>query len=89
MSEIKIDIDNLNSEINKLKELKKKIASNKKKPTAVVGGGSTVAYIEKIGNDYKNMEDKMESLVQNTISFMNNIKTSYVTSDKNAAKAMK
>lgn len=89
MSEIKIDIDNLNSEIKKLKELKKKITTNKKKTTSVVGGGGTISNIEKIGNDYKNMEEKMESLVQNTISFMENVKNSYITSDKNAAKTIK
>lgn len=89
MSEIKINIENLDSEINKLKELEKKITTNKKKPIAVVGGGTTVANIEEIGNDYKNMEEKMETLVKNTISFMDNIKKSYVTSDKNAANTIK
>lgn len=89
MSEIKIDIENLNSEINKLTELKKRITTNKKKPTSVIGGGSTISNIEKVGNDYKILEEKMESLVQNTISFMANVKNSYVTSDKNAAKTIK
>lgn len=89
MSEIKIDIANLDSEIERLKELKKKITMNKKNPTSVVGGGGTISNIEKIGNDYKDLEEKMESLVQNTISFMENVKNSYVNSDKKAAKTIK
>lgn len=55
----------------------------------MVGGGSTVANIEKIGIDFKNIEDKMELLLQNTISLLNNIKSSYVSSDNNAAKTIK
>ncbi len=51
--------------------------------------GSTVANIEKIGIDFKNIEDKMELLLQNTISLLNNIKSSYVSSDNNAAKTIK
>ena len=54
----------------------------------MVGGGSTVANIEKIGIDFKNIEDKMELLLQNTISLLNNIKSSYVSSDNNAAKTI-
>lgn len=89
MAEIKVNIDSLDAEIGKLKELKKKISNNKKKPSSVVGGGSSIKEIEKLGNDYKNMEDKMETLVQSTISFLNNVKSSYVSGDKNAAKTIK
>lgn len=89
LSEIKIDVDSLESGINNLKELKSKISTNKSNAPTVVGGGSTVANIEKIGIDFKNIEDKMELLLQNTISLLNNIKSSYVSSDKNAAKTIK
>lgn len=89
LSEIKIDVDNLESGINNLKKLKNKINTNKSNAPIVVGGGSTVANIEKIGVDFKNIEDKMELLLQNTISLLNNIKSSYVSSDNNAAKTIK
>ena len=89
MSEIKIDVDSLESGINNLKELKSKISINKSNAPTVVGGGSTVDNIEKIGIDFKNIEDKMELLLQNTISLLNNIKSSYVSSDNNAAKTIK
>ncbi len=89
MSEIKIDVDSLESGINNLKELKSKISTNKSNAPTVVGGESTVANIEKIGIDFKNIEDKMELLLQNTISLLNNIKSSYVSSDNNAAKTIK
>lgn len=89
MSEIKIDVDSLESGISNLKELKSKISTNKSNAPTVVGGGSTVVNIEKIGIDFKNIEDKMEVLLQNTISLLNNIKSSYVSSDYNAAKTIK
>jgi len=89
LSEIKIDVDSLESGISNLKELKSKISTNKSNAPTVVGGGSTVVNIEKIGIDFKNIEDKMEVLLQNTISLLNNIKSSYVSSDYNAAKTIK
>ena len=82
---IRVKLVNL---INNLKELKSKISTNKSNAPTVVGGGSTVANIEKIGIDFKNIEDKMELLLQNTISLLN-IKSSYVSSDNNAAKTIK
>ncbi|WP_027438589.1 hypothetical protein [Lachnospira multipara] len=89
MAEIVVDIECLGTEINKLNELKNKITSNKKGPTGVVGGGNTVSNIENIGNKFKDIEDKMEVLVQSTVSFMDNIKTSYTESDNNAANTVK
>lgn len=89
MSEIIIDTENLTSEIDKLKTLREKISNNKESATTVVGGGTTVEEIENLGNEFKSMEVKMESLVRNTILFMNNVKNSYVTSDKNASKTFK
>lgn len=87
--DMKPAVDSLESGINNLKELKSKISTNKSNAPTVVGGGSTVANIEKIGIDFKNIEDKMELLLQNTISLLNNIKSSYVSSDNNAAKTIK
>lgn len=40
LSEIKIDVDSLESGINNLKELKSKISTNKSNAPTVVGGGS-------------------------------------------------
>lgn len=89
MSEIKINAINLDAEIGSLRELKGKIASNKKNAPVTVGGGETIKQIEKLGDEYRTMEDKMESLLQNTISFMSNIQSSYATSDNNASKTFK
>ncbi|MCR5144631.1 MAG: hypothetical protein K6B67_04915 [Lachnospiraceae bacterium] len=89
MSEIVIDINNLDSEINRLRDLKKTITNNKKKPPNTIGGGSAISNIEKIGNDYKCMEEKMEVLVQNTVGLMENIRNSYLESDIKATKTIR
>ena len=77
MPEIRIKDDALNTEVNNLRNLNKRIgASNIKCPT-VVGGGSSIEQIENIGKSYQQMHKQLEMLVSSTISFMENINNSY------------
>lgn len=89
MAEIKVNSNNLSFEINKLRVLKQKIAAAAQNSPSVIGGGTTIQEIQNIGNKYVLLYDKVELLVDNTIAFMNNVNTSYVSSDKKASKHFK
>lgn len=85
MAEIKISINALDDAITKLKSLKESCSSFDTKFPDIIGGGSTVNELENIANTYKNMNTDFLTLISNTISFMENVKSSYVTSDAKAA----
>lgn len=86
MAEIKIKIDALEGKIKELKTLQSRISSNNTTCPKVVGGGSAVNELEKVANAYKKLNSSMLLLVKNTTSFMDNLKGSYVGSDKKASK---
>ncbi|TGY39944.1 hypothetical protein E5347_16220 [Clostridium sartagoforme] len=85
MAEIKINIDSLESRIQELQTLERRISSNVTTSPQVVGGGSSVIELEKIADMYKTLNSSMLLLVTNTVSFMDNLKESYVGSDKKAS----
>lgn len=85
MAEIKINILEINNSITKLKNLQSRCNSLDTKPPTTVGGGKTVNELESIAALYKNMNTDFCNLISNTISFLQNVKTSYVSSDQKAA----
>ena len=85
MAEIKINIDSLESRIQELQTLERRISSNVTTSPQVVGGWSSVIELEKIADMYKTLNSSMLLLVTNTVSFMDNLKESYVGSDKKAS----
>ncbi len=89
MGEISIKNDNLTIDIEKLKTLKSRVAASNIKPPAVVGDGTSIYEIEKIGKNYQDINEKIETLLSNTISFLENVKNSYQGNDNKAAKAYK
>lgn len=88
MSEIKINVEKIDVSITKLQKLKSKCILNSKTPPETVGGGQTVNELETIANEYRNIDSHLELLVSNTISFLQNVKNSYITSDQKAAKGI-
>ena len=85
MAEIKINIANLSSEIENLKNLKIQIDNSNIACPNTIGGGTTVTELEEIGRLYKQIHSDFGQLVFNTALFMENIKTSYQESDQKAA----
>lgn len=86
MAEIKIAIDALENKISELQTLQNEISTNATTPPATVGGGTSVNELEKIATLHQTMLSSIQLLVTNTISFMENIKVSYVESDGKASK---
>lgn len=85
MAEIKIKIHALNDSISDLKNLRTQCQETKIVCPKTVGGGKTVNELESIGELYKSLNNHFINLISNTISFMENVKASYESSDKKAA----
>ena len=88
MAEIKVKTTSLEDEINKLSNLKNKCLNFGDSNPPCVGGGSTVTELQNLVNTYNDLDRHFIQLVSSTIEFMNNVKTSYVESDKKAANSM-
>ena len=89
MAEINVKITEINNAITKLKGLQSKCKSRNTTPPTTVGGGKTVNELENIANIYNMMNHDFEELISNTISFLQNVKNSYVSSDAKAARGSK
>ncbi len=88
MATIKVNIKTLNDSITKLKALRDKCNNFDTTSPAIVGGGETVTQLEDIASLYKSLNIHFAELVNNTALFMENVKTSYESSDKKAANKM-
>lgn len=85
MAEIKVNINSLKNSIEQLKNLKQECMDYENLSPNTVGGGLTITELENITKIYDELDSHFIQLVNNTILFMNNVKTSYETSDKKAA----
>ena len=88
MSEIKVKITELNNAITKLQGLKSRYESIRIIHPVPSGGGRTVNEIEDIAKVYNILENDFEELVSNTISFFQNVRDSYKSSDIKAANGI-
>lgn len=88
MGEIKINVNALNDAITRLKNLRTTCENTKNKIPKIVGGGLTVNELESISSLYEDLDIGFTDLVSNTISFMENVKDSYKSSDSKAASKL-
>lgn len=86
MAEINVKITEINNEITKLQNLRTRCDSINTAVPSTVGGGQTVNELENIATVYKTMNRELGELISNTISFLQNVRDSYVFSDAKAAK---
>ena len=88
MSEIKVNLVNLDVAISQLNNLARNWGANPKTPPATVGGGKTANELEELAQVYRDLNDHMVSLASNTAAFFTNVKNSYQESDHQAASKM-
>lgn len=88
MSEINVNILALEEGILNLKSLSEKCKNFDTKIPVSVGGGRTVSELEQIEALYQKLNTHLAMLAQNTASFMENVKDSYVASDEKAARGI-
>ena len=86
--EIAVNVTALETELTKLTSMKSTWAAGEKKAPARVGEGGATQALEELGQVYELIYAEMQQMMQNTIGFLTNIKTSYLQADANAAKAM-
>lgn len=84
MAEIKVKVSEINNAITRLQGLQR-CNSRNTTPPVTVGGGKTVNELENIANVYKTLNTQFETLLSNTISFLQNVRDSYTASDTKAA----
>lgn len=85
MAEIKVKVSEINNAITRLQGLQSRCISRNTTPPATVGGGKTVNELEDIADVYKTLNTHFEDLISNTISFLQNVRDSYTSSDTRAA----
>lgn len=88
MKEIKINVSEIDRSITQLNALVAQENSSKKFRLDIVGGGKTINELESIAEIYKNIDSNFTILVKNTISFLSNVRDSFVSSDQKARSKM-
>ena len=86
LKNINININNLDTHISTLKLIKDSVTNEKKNPPITAGGGESITQIETIGISLKEIENNIEILIDNTIKFLDKVKTEYEKNDKNASQ---
>lgn len=86
MATIEINIEELDAGIRKLNSLQKKIEGNCLKPPMKRGEGNTIDELESIANLFQEVDKSFETLVINTVLYMNKVKKEFVQSDETASK---
>ena len=89
MAEINVKITEINNAITRLQGLQSKCAAMNIAQPATLGGGMTVNELENIAKTYKSLNNCFGNLLLNTISFLQNTRDSYISSDEKAANGMR
>lgn len=87
--EIKINIDALDNKITKLKNLRDRCNDIVATEKNMEGSGASIDLINQIDKEYTAIKTTFQSLLNNSISFFENIKTSTTQADAKAAKNLK
>lgn len=85
MAEINVKVTELSNVINKLQGLQSKCSSEGIMPPSTVGGGKVINELEDMVDVYKALDHDFAVLISNTISFLQNVKSSYMESDVKAS----
>lgn len=89
MDEIKVKASEIDNAVARLRTIVTQATSSKTSPPSIVGGGWSVNELEVIAGVYKDIDSSFVTLVQNTISFLSNVKDSFVSSDQKAGNKMR
>lgn len=85
MAEIKINITEIDGTITRLKALQSRCSGMNTAAPSTVGGGRAVNELEAIAAVFKATHTSLDTLIGNTIAFLQNVRDSYVSSDTKAA----
>lgn len=88
MSEIKINTSTFEEKIQRLKDLSQTCEDIEIKEKSVVGSGESVAMVTVIDKEYTALRKSLLNLIENSISFFENIKISVTSADEEAANKL-
>lgn len=89
MKKISVNIEKLEDKIQKIKELKADCENIDVSIESQVGSGNSIEIIHLIDKEYSLLKKSIELLLQNSISFFENIKESMIEADTEASANIK
>lgn len=88
MATINTSITALEEKIGKLKTLKSECEARCVDPNDVVGSGMSIEVIQAVDTEYQTIKIAVQTLLDNSIAFFENVKLSLVRADNNAANKL-
>ncbi len=85
MMEINANVTALAEKIQKLRDLRTECAAVSVAPTTLSGSGLSIDTLALIDQEYDEIKTAMLALLDNSISFFSNVKTSMVIADRKAS----
>lgn len=84
--EINANVTALAEKIQKLRDLRTKCEGLSVSPVTVSGSGQSITMLSLVDQEYDEIKAAMLVLLDNSISFFSNVKTSMVIADKKASQ---
>lgn len=88
MSEIKININNLENNIKDLKNLLETCIDIDVSAEEMLGGGRSIEAVHSVDQSYSALKASLIALIENSIGFFDNVKTSVTDADDRIASNM-
>lgn len=88
MGEIKINVSNLENNINNLKKLLETCADVDVSEEEMLGGGRSIEAIHLVDQSYSVLKESLITLITNSIGFFDNVKASLKDADDRIASNM-
>ena len=85
MAEINLNIELMEEKIQKIRDLKIACDGVDVSTESLVGSGQSIAIIQLVDQEYSMMKTAIENLLQNSISFFENVKNSLIKADIEAS----
>lgn len=85
MPEISLNIELLEEKIQKIRDLKTTCDGIDVSTESLVGSGQSIAIIQLVDQEYPLLKTAMGTLLQNSISFFENVKNSMIEADTEAS----
>ena len=89
MAEIKINTEKLEEEIQKLRDLAQKCERIDVDQESVEGSGESIAMVTAIDKEYSAVKEGFRTLLENSVSFFENVRNSAAEADNKAADKLK
>lgn len=85
MAEISVNIELLEEKIQRIKDLKTLCDGIDVSAESLVGSGESIAIIQLVDQEYPLLKNAIGTLLQNSISFFENVKNSMIEADTEAS----